>query len=524
MSKPLNRMESLESRTMLAGSPMQIGGRSYDVAMKVGMDSAGNRIVAGIFSGTVDFDNGSGVTSLTAIGNTDLYVAKYTESGSLVWAKRFGGGAGELEEEQFWDQVQATTAEFEQRTSPLYQGLGEVVNDLAVGLDDSVYFTGSFSGTADFVPDDDTRGNRRSAGFTDIYVCKLDANGATAWFSTMGGIFNDVAKGIALDGADSVLVTGYFTRTADFNPSSRTFNVNAVGRDDVFVTKLFQSSGSHDWTVTTGGDAVDLQLRDVGEDIAVDEDGAIYVTGSFAGNKVDFAPGAGQSILKSDETDGFMWVLSPRGKMHLARGFGGGSFDSGARIAVGDGDRIFVSGYFSEEADLDPTSAVQMFEAVEDDDFHDRDVEMFAYEYYMQSDTTLWISHIQTEGLVWIGDMAVHDGEMFLTGGFSGRLLLDDAPRLTSIEGDDDFEDSRSRDHSYDIFTIELAGGSSLTAFESFGAAGDDYGIGIVHNGDGITVVGRFKGTVDFAPGAAVSKLKSRQDDGFLIELAEEIV
>jgi len=50
-------------------------------------DAAGNRYVAGTFSGT--FDAGGG--PLVSAGGTDVYLAKYAPSGAHVWSRRFGG-------------------------------------------------------------------------------------------------------------------------------------------------------------------------------------------------------------------------------------------------------------------------------------------------------------------------------------------------------------------------------------------------------------------------------------------------
>jgi hypothetical protein len=58
-------------------------------------DLSGNIYAIGMFTGTVDFDPGAGVTALTAASNYDLFAAKYTSAGNFVWAKHNeheGGG------------------------------------------------------------------------------------------------------------------------------------------------------------------------------------------------------------------------------------------------------------------------------------------------------------------------------------------------------------------------------------------------------------------------------------------------
>ena len=59
----------------------------------------------------------------------------------------------------------------------------------AIAVDDSgnVYTTGSFYGTADFAPGEETTFNLTSAGYSDIFVSKLDSAGGFVWAKAMGG-------------------------------------------------------------------------------------------------------------------------------------------------------------------------------------------------------------------------------------------------------------------------------------------------------------------------------------------------
>ena len=47
--------------------------------------------IADEFSGSVEFETGSGTSSLSSLGNTDIYVLKYDLAGNYVWARRYGG-------------------------------------------------------------------------------------------------------------------------------------------------------------------------------------------------------------------------------------------------------------------------------------------------------------------------------------------------------------------------------------------------------------------------------------------------
>ncbi|MFO0951839.1 MAG: hypothetical protein U0835_11950 [Isosphaeraceae bacterium] len=58
------------------------------------VDGSGNVIVAGTFTGTVNFDPNAGNTSLSAPGRNDAFIAKYDASGNLVGL--LGRGLGRL--------------------------------------------------------------------------------------------------------------------------------------------------------------------------------------------------------------------------------------------------------------------------------------------------------------------------------------------------------------------------------------------------------------------------------------------
>jgi hypothetical protein len=54
-------------------------------------DQNGNIYVTGNFYLTIDVDPSNGISNLTSNGNADVFVIKYSQTGSLIWAKSFGG-------------------------------------------------------------------------------------------------------------------------------------------------------------------------------------------------------------------------------------------------------------------------------------------------------------------------------------------------------------------------------------------------------------------------------------------------
>lgn len=66
------------------------GGAARDLGAAIAVDNQGNSYVTGNFSGTVAF----GTLILTSAGDTDIFVAKYDDSGTVLWAKSARGDDG----------------------------------------------------------------------------------------------------------------------------------------------------------------------------------------------------------------------------------------------------------------------------------------------------------------------------------------------------------------------------------------------------------------------------------------------
>ena len=246
------------------------GSASADVGYNVHVDGSGNVYSSGFFQSTADFDPGAGTSSLTSTGLYDTFAWKLSSSGSLVWAKGWGGTGNEY------------------------------AAGAALDSSGNYYTTGYFESVSDFDPGAGTASITPFGG-TDAFISKIDANGNLVWARQFGGTSFDFSAGVAVDQAGNVCSTGYFMGTADFDPGAGTNNLSATGSTaDIFVAKL-NSAGEHVWAQSLNGAS-----GESGNATAFDSGGDCYVAGYYMGT-VDFDPGAGVvNSTAAGGQDGFL--------------------------------------------------------------------------------------------------------------------------------------------------------------------------------------------------------------------------
>ncbi|MCW5899434.1 MAG: SBBP repeat-containing protein [Flavobacteriales bacterium] len=181
---------------------------------KITLDHQGHLYATGRFSGTIDFDPGPGTASMTAVGDHDIHVLKFTTDGDLVWARSMGGTGYD-------------------------EGFG-----IAADADGVVHVVGIFQGTADLDPGPEVH-QVVAAGNDEMFVLSLDDGGAFIRAGIMGGTGADQANALVLDDAGDLYVTGWFASTADLDPGPGTQNHTSNGGPDVFLMKVIEFDGTN---------------------------------------------------------------------------------------------------------------------------------------------------------------------------------------------------------------------------------------------------------------------------------------
>ena len=249
----------------------------------------------------------------------------FAQGTKLEWAKSMGGTSGTSSESAY---------------------------SIAIDASGNVYTTGHFEGTVDFDPGAGVSNLTSAAGYQDIFISKLDANGNFVWAKRMGGTSYDIAYSIAIDAAGNVYTTGHFFETADFDPGAGVSNLTSAGSWDIFISKL-DANGNFVWAKRMGGTS-----PDEANSIAIDASGNAYTTGFF-NETVDFDPGAGVSNLTSaGEADIFISKLDANGNFVWAKRMGGTSVDKATSIAIDAAGNVYTTGYFYGTVDFDPGAGV----------------------------------------------------------------------------------------------------------------------------------------------------------------------
>ena len=274
------------------------GGDGEHVVSSMAVDGAGNVVIAGIFSGSIDF----GGEPLESAGADDAFVASFDEEGNPRWSARFGDG----------DEQGA-------------QGV-------AVDLEGNVFVTGMMRGIADF-----GGGPLASAGDGDVFLAKLDSAGHHLWSRRFGDSHDQSGARLAIDANGGVIVVGSFAGGIDFGGGL----LESAGDLDAFVA-AFDEAGHPRWSRGFGEGGAQSATG-----VAVGEGGEVVVAGSFY-EGIDFGGGL---LASEGQGDLFLAALDGAGRHLWSKRLGDAADQAGASVATGPGGAVLFTGGFEGSVD-----------------------------------------------------------------------------------------------------------------------------------------------------------------------------
>ncbi len=180
----------------------QISGTYSEIVASIVSDDNGNCYATGYYIGATNF----GGLTLTSSGKAEIFLAKYSSSGNLIWVKSAGSNDSDN------------------------------ANSVAIDNTGNVYITGYFSNNASF-------GDRTltTDGINnDLFVAKFNSDGNIIWVKQAGGPGYDYGNSIAVNDAGTLTIGGYFKGTGTFTFGVTPFIGKGNEFEYIFLWRIWQ--------------------------------------------------------------------------------------------------------------------------------------------------------------------------------------------------------------------------------------------------------------------------------------------
>jgi hypothetical protein len=277
------------------------GGSGSDYGWDIKVDGDGNVYVTGQFQGTATF----GSYTLVSQGGSDGFVVKYNRTGTVQWAKRFGG-----KKEDF----------------------GYGVSNIENGF---LYITGTFDSIANFGTD-----TMNAMGVAKLFLAKVDVDGNFYWVKGGGSnIYSPVSSRVIQDRENNV----FLPMVCD---SGGTFG-SFVSPSTCNVLIRCNASGDVIW-----GTALSKQTNEYAQPEVQIFDSAIYFLGTYTAASTI----GNETITPVGGADIFLTKIDYNGKPLWVESFGSTSADHGLGLAIDTFGAAYITGDFRGTASFGDSS------------------------------------------------------------------------------------------------------------------------------------------------------------------------
>jgi hypothetical protein len=239
-------------------------------------------------------------------GLNDIFLAKYDESGNLIWGKSIGGASSDWDKAVTTDMsgnvfltgyTQSSTISIDTTSLTMtcrtfiakFKPNGDLIwainaadsglidgESIATDMNGNLILVGCFhSASVNFssitLTNYITNPSIANDYGSDILIVKYDSYGNVLWAKSAGAINHDIAKSVFIDGSDHIYVTGDFSYQLIFGP----FSLTEISWENLFILKL-DASGNSLWLKSA--------LKANASAICVDNDNNAFIIGSYDQN------------------------------------------------------------------------------------------------------------------------------------------------------------------------------------------------------------------------------------------------
>lgn len=283
-------------------------------------DDAGNIFAVGTFQSSITLGTDAPVTLTAPTEKHALYIAKYTASGELLWARK------------------AISSEY-----------GIIESKAAVDTTGNLYLSGSYYSEMNFF--NGTAVAKTLSGEPgcahDIFVAKYTPAGALAWAERAGGQWDDYGESLAVDSAAGRLhIGGMFTGTLNLGSGASATTLNSIdGNTDPFIAQ-YTLDGTLVWAKQVdGGSGSVLSVAAKGAD-------SVLATGYYE-DSITFSGTSPITLTTGDATNFFVAEFrADSGDVRWAQKANGTSNCTGRAVAADDAGQVYVAGDFRQSCDF----------------------------------------------------------------------------------------------------------------------------------------------------------------------------
>ena len=334
------------------------GGARSDKIRAVAFDRTGNALLAGEATGDIAF----GVLQRAGAGDMDVVLTKVAADGSVQWLRGFGGGQTDRAYGVATDAAGCAyvTGHYQSRDARVagavlpnagdydlfvakYSATGELLwlrtaggagydygHGIAIDAAGAVVVGGAVAGEVRFGETVVNPGSTTRA----VFCAKFDADGALLWVRASEGKLNGSGHGVAVDGSGHIYIGGSGSGSGRFGDHALELGARAS-----LVLKL-TPAGELVWSAVQTGAGL--------HEIAVDAGGRVWAAGMF---KESAGFGAETFMTKGPkDNDGFLCHYSADGRLQWTRVLSGPGTDYCLGVATDGTGRSFVTGEFTAMA------------------------------------------------------------------------------------------------------------------------------------------------------------------------------
>ena len=297
------------------------GGTAIESASSVAVDPITNQIsIVGVTSST-DFSFTFNGHKTTYAGGNDFFLARFTSTGSPIWATYYGGAGNDL--------------------------LAKITTDASGNI-----YLGGYTYSADGIATINGTKKTNILNTPDGVYAIFSSTGVLKYATFFGAsLKTDLVNAIATDSKGNVFIAGE-TQSADSIATVGAYRTSLYGtsfQDGMLL--CYDTSGNLNWATYIGGDQNDFSRT-----ITTSPDGYVFV-GGFSVSKIGFTSPDALKPTLTDVYDGTYSVFSSNGTHQTSSYFGGNNGDIIYGIKAYSRYQIAISGISQSDSFLTTSGA-----------------------------------------------------------------------------------------------------------------------------------------------------------------------